>query len=76
MESRTPSPSSPPSSWARIAEARSLGIPAERLENIAPTLDDLEQKTRRALDRDLSLAEPMFSFKPVVSAPAAAEEEG
>ena len=63
------------SRWARIAEARGFDIPAERMENISAILDDLEQKTRTALDRDLSLVEPMFSFRPVMSEPSASEGE-
>ncbi|MBI1352803.1 MAG: hypothetical protein GC160_00550 [Acidobacteria bacterium] len=57
-----------PSRWARIAEARGLDLPEERLERISCILDDLEAKTRAALDRDLSLVEPMFSFRPTTSA--------
>lgn len=72
MESRTPPDSS---RWALIAEASGWGLPPERLESIAGILDDLDRKTRRALDHDLSLVEPMFSFRPAVSEPAAAEEE-
>jgi hypothetical protein len=71
MESRTPSDSS---RWARIAEASGWGLPPKRLENIAPILDDLERMTRGALDHDLSLVEPMFSFRPTVSDPAADKE--
>lgn len=72
MKSRT---SSEPSRWARIAEARGLAIPPNRMENIAAILDDLETKTRQALDHDLSLVEPIFSFRPAISEPAASDEE-
>ena len=72
MESHTQEESS---RWARIAAARGSSIPPKRLENIAAILDDLELKTRAALDRDLSLVEPMFSFRPVVSEPAPGSEE-
>ena len=64
-----------PSRWAVIAEAHGLNLPDERLERIAGILDDLDRKTREALDRDLSLVEPMFSFRPVVSGPSAGEVE-
>ncbi len=72
METRTPDQSS---RWAAIAAARGWTIPRDRMQNIAPILDNLEEKTRAALDRDLSLTEPVFSFRPVVSAAAVEAEE-
>lgn len=72
MNSRTPEESS---RWAAIAAARGWSIPEKRMENIAPILDDLEAKSSVALDRDLSLVEPIFSFRPVVSAASATGEE-
>lgn len=45
------------------------------MKSIAPILDDLETKTSAALDRDLSLVEPIFSFRPVVSAASTTGEE-
>lgn len=62
------------SRWARSAEALGWEISPERLENIALILNDLERKSRLALDQDLSLVEPMFSFRPLVSEAAADEE--
>ena len=50
--------------WKRAAEALDLGIPAQRLETIAPVLDGLMEAARRSLDRDLSLVEPLTVFRP------------
>ncbi len=72
MESRT---SQETSRWAAIAAARGWNIPEKRMENITPILEDLEKKTSAALDQDLSLVEPIFSFRPVVSAASSAGEE-
>jgi hypothetical protein len=56
--------------WKRAAEALDLGIPAQRLETIAPVLDGLMAAARRSLDRDLSLVEPVTVFRPRAAAPA------
>jgi hypothetical protein len=50
--------------WKQAAEALDLGIPKERVETIAPTLDALMSSARKALDRDLSLVEPVTVFRP------------
>lgn len=50
--------------WKRAAEALDLGIPEERVEAVAPTLDYLMATTRKALDRDLGLVEPAAVFRP------------
>ena len=50
--------------WKRAAEALDLGIPEERVETVAPVLEDLMATARKALDRDLSLVEPVTVFRP------------
>lgn len=50
--------------WKGAAEALDLGIPAERLEAVAPILDTLMKAARTSLDRDLSLVEPVTVFRP------------
>ena len=56
------------------AAARGLGLPiaAERIERIAPILDDLAARGRAALDEDLSLVEPAGTFRPAGNARATA----
>jgi hypothetical protein len=50
--------------WKRAAEALDLGIAEERVEAIAPVLDQLMTAVRKSLDRDLSLVEPVTIFRP------------
>jgi hypothetical protein len=56
--------------WKRAAEALDLGIPEDRVKAIAPTLDALMSAARKALDRDLSLVEPVTVFRPQSDAAA------
>ncbi len=48
---------SPPKPWA-------CQLPAERVELIAPVLNELDRRLRASLDRDLSLVEPAHEFRP------------
>ena len=50
--------------WHKIAEAYGFRLPKERIDAVAPTLDDLREKVRAALDRDLSIEEPVGVFRP------------
>jgi hypothetical protein len=50
--------------WKRAAEALDLGIPPERVEAVAGLLEDFMPRAKRALDRDLSLVEPVGVFRP------------
>lgn len=50
--------------WKLAAEALDLGIPEERVAAVAPILDGLMAAARQALDRDLSLVEPVTVFRP------------
>ena len=50
--------------WKRAAEALDLGIPPERVDAVAPILEDLRAAVRKSLDRDLSLVEPVTIFRP------------
>jgi len=50
--------------WKQAAQALDLGVPEERIEAVAPILDDLMARIRNALDRDLSLVEPVTVFGP------------
>ncbi len=50
--------------WKQAAEALNLGIAPERVEAIAPVLEELMAAARRALDRELSLVEPVTVFRP------------
>jgi hypothetical protein len=50
--------------WKKIAQLYGWNIPAEDLERLTPALDGLSERARRALDRDLSTAEPAPVFRP------------
>ena len=50
--------------WRRRAEALGLTPEPERLEALAPPLEELEQRLRPAFDRDLARVEPDFRFQP------------
>ena len=53
-----------PERWIKAAEALELGIPEERVAAVAPILEGLMASARKALDRDLSLIEPVTVFRP------------
>ncbi len=53
-----------PQRWKNAAQALDLGIPEPRVEAIAPILDGLMAAVRKALDRDLSLVEPVAVYRP------------
>jgi hypothetical protein len=50
--------------WKKATEALGLKIPEERIAQAAPIYDALWTATRPALQRDLSLVEPDFQFRP------------
>jgi hypothetical protein len=50
--------------WNKITELRGWNISAADLERLAPALDALHERLRRALDRDLSTVEPAPVFRP------------
>lgn len=50
--------------WQKIAEAYGFRLPKERIDAVAPTLDDLREQIKAALDRDLSIEEPVGVFRP------------
>lgn len=50
--------------WQKIAEAYGFRLPKERIDAITPTLNDLREQVRAALDRDLSTEEPVGVFRP------------
>ena len=53
-----------PDRWKQAAEALDLGIPPERVAEVAPILEGLTAAARKSLDRDLSLVEPVTVFRP------------
>lgn len=53
-----------PQRWKTAAQALDLGIPEQRVEAVAPILDGLMAAVRKALDRDLSLVEPVAVYHP------------
>ena len=46
------------------AKAWRFDIPDEELDAIVPVVEELINKTARALDRDLSTTDPVHSFHP------------
>ena len=48
----------------QAAEAWRFDIPDEELDAIVPIVEELVDKTARALDRDLSTTDPVHSFRP------------
>lgn len=57
-------PEKPSERWAAISHAYGMSIEPERLARIAPILDALAERTRAALDVDLTLVEPAGIFTP------------
>ncbi len=53
--------------WQEAARGLGLPLAGSRVERIAPVLDDLAARSRRILDEDLSLVEPVGAFGPVDS---------
>ena len=63
MSERQASERSAPRDWKMVAEALRMNIPADQIERIGPKLDALLERTQPALDRELSLTEPIFAFR-------------
>lgn len=53
-----------PMSVKQAAEAWQFDIPEEELDAIRPIVEEVVDKTARALDRDLSTTDPVHSFRP------------
>ena len=53
-----------PVSVKQAAEAWRFDIPDEELDAIRPIVEEVADKTTRALDRDLSTTDPVHSFRP------------
>lgn len=50
--------------WSKLAELYGWKIPPQEMERLAASLDDLAEKSRRVLNRDLSTVEPVPAFRP------------
>jgi hypothetical protein len=50
--------------WKNLTELYGWNISAADLERLTPALVALQQRARRALDRDLSTIEPAPVFRP------------
>ncbi len=53
-----------PMTVKQAAEAWRFDIPDEELDAIVPVVEEVINKTERALDRDLSTTDPVHSFHP------------
>jgi hypothetical protein len=55
--------------WKNLADLYGWNIPAADLERFTPALEALQERARRALDRDLSTVEPTPVFRPAAEGP-------
>ena len=50
--------------WKKVAEGLRINISTEQLKKISPFLEAWHKASHEALDRDLSLVEPVTVFRP------------